>query len=239
MGAPFPNPPNTQPRTVSMTDVLLVFAKVPRPGDVKTRLTPVLTPDEAARLYEAFLTDALQQYADLPVEVRLCVPPPLPNGTWDLVPDGVPVVEQRGASLGDRMQNAFEDALSAADRVCIVGTDHPTLPTAYLRKAFEVLDPDASVCIGPSEDGGFYVLGMSAFYPVLFQTMTYSHDQVFSDTLARVEQTPARLTVLPRWYDVDTPSSLQRLVHDLDAADAELAATRAAVRDLRLRALLS
>jgi rSAM/selenodomain-associated transferase 1 len=222
-----------------MADVLLVFAKVPRPGDVKTRLTPALTPDEAARLYEAFLTDALQQYLDLPVEVRLCVPPPLPRDAWDLVPDGVPVVAQRGASLGERMQNAFDDALADADRVCIVGTDHPTLPTAYLRKAFEVLDADASICIGPSEDGGFYVLGMSTFYPVLFEDMTYSHDQVFHDTLARVDQTPARLTVLPRWYDVDTPSSLRRLVGDLEDAEADLSATRAVVRDLRLGALLS
>jgi len=221
-----------------MTDALLVFAKVPRPGNVKTRLTPVLTAEEAARLYKAFLSDALAQYTSLPVDVRLYLAPPVPEGGLDLVPDAVPVVAQEGASLGARMRNAFEASLRTYDRCCVIGTDHPTLPSAYLRKAFQVLGQDRSLCIGPSEDGGYYLIGMNAFYPVLFEGMTYSHPRVFRDTLARVEKTDARLTVLPKWYDVDTPQTLERLLNDLKTTSADLPATRQVVSDLGLRALV-
>jgi hypothetical protein len=221
-----------------MSDALLVFAKVPRPGNVKTRLTPVLTADEAARLYEAFLADALAQYVALPVDIRLYLAPSLPEGGLDLVPNAVPVLAQEGASLGARMRNAFEESLREYDRCCVVGTDHPTLPSAYLRKAFEVLGQDRSLCIGPSEDGGYYLLGMSAFYPALFEGMTYSHSRVFRDTLARVEKTDARLTVLPKWYDVDTPQTLEQLLNDLETTTADLPATRQVVADLGLRALV-
>lgn len=221
-----------------MDEALLVFAKVPRPGDVKTRLSPVLTPEESARLYAAFLEDALRQYRSLPVDVRLYLSPPLPDAQMDGVPDEIPIFEQTGDTLGDRMRNAFAASLDDYERCCVIGTDHPTLPTAYIRKAFDVLERDRSLCIGPSEDGGYYLLGMSAFYPEVFADMTYSHSQVFADTLARVDRTDAHLTVLPRWYDVDTPRALARLIGDLEDATVDVPATRQAVAELDLRALV-
>lgn len=218
-----------------MDAVLLVFAKRPRPGHVKTRLTPVLTPEEAARLYEAFLHDALALYAQLDVDVRLYLAPPLPEDGLDDCPASVTVHEQRGAGLGGRLKQAFREALTAGyERAAVVGTDHPTLPPAFVRKAFAALTADASVCIGPSDDGGFYLLGMNAFYPQLFEGMTYSHDDVFTDTLARVGTTGAQLTVLPRWYDVDTPADLQRMIGDLSGSEITADRTRAAVTELDL-----
>jgi hypothetical protein len=117
----------------------------------------------------------------------------------------------------------------------VVGTDHPTLPLAYVRQSFRALAAAEAVCVGPSADGGFYLLGMSTFYPQLFADMSYSHADVFTDTLARVGATDARLTVLPRWYDVDTPAALSRMIGDLSNSSVEAPRTRRAVERLALR----
>ena len=220
-----------------MDAALIVFAKVPRPGKVKTRLTPVLTPSEAAQLYDSFLRDALRLYAGLATHVRLFLAPPLPEeGVMDL-PDTVTIREQEGEGLGTRMRNAFRVTLDEFDRAAIVGTDHPTLPLAFVRQAFAGLEAPHSVCIGPSEDGGFYLLGMNAYYPQLFEGMSYSHGSVFTNTLARIGTTNARLTVLPRWYDVDTPATLGRLLSDLDDPEIEAPHTRRTIEELQLDGL--
>jgi rSAM/selenodomain-associated transferase 1 len=221
-----------------MEHALIVFAKVPRPGHVKTRLTPVLTATEAARLYRAFLRDALRIYATLDVRVRLYWAPPLPDDDIDDLPGTITVHEQNGDGLGERMKEAFRETLDAGyEGAAIVGTDHPTLPVSFVRQSFAALDAPRSVCIGPSEDGGFYLLGMNAFYPQLFEGMAYSHDSVFTDTLARVGTTDARLTVLPRWYDVDTPAALGRLLDDLEDPDVEAPNTRRTIDQLQLQGL--
>ena len=219
-----------------MSDALIVFAKVPQPGAVKTRLTPVLDPDEAARLYEAFLRDALHQYRNLDADVRLYLAGPVKELADGIVPADVGIFEQNGDDLGARMQNALRESFDAGgERLCIVGTDHPTLPTGFIRQAFRSLASAASICIGPSADGGFYLLGMNDRYDVLFDDMTYSHSRVFTDTLARVSRTDARLTVLPRWYDVDTPETLRRMLDDLSDHSDTTSHTRAVVEDLELR----
>lgn len=221
-----------------MKNALIVFAKPPVPGRVKTRLTPVLTPDEAARLYRAFLHDALDQYRALGVDVRLYLSP-AENGVPALdVPAGIACFEQQGGGLAARMRAAFADTFAAAyTRVAIIGTDHPTLPSAFVEQAFAALDASASVCIGPSTDGGYYLLGMNAFYPQLFDGMTYSHDRVFADTLRRAAQTGAHLTVLPRWYDVDEPADVRRMLDDLAEVPARARRTRAVVEELGLARL--
>jgi len=221
-----------------MNAVLLVFAKVPRPGHVKTRLTPVLTPEEAARLYRAFLRDAIAVYADLPVDVRLYLAPPFSEDEVHAVPASISVHEQHGDGLGPRMAQAFREALNDGyDRAAVVGTDHPTLPPAFVQQSFASLEEEGTVCIGPSEDGGFYLLGMNTFFPQLFDGMIYSHAEVFSDTLARIGTTDAQLTVLPQWYDVDTPAALQRLVQELDDTDVAAPRTRALIDRLDLHRL--
>lgn len=197
-------------------DALIVFAKVPRPGDVKTRLTPALTEEQAARLYEAFLRDALEAYAGMEVNVRLYLTESsdaLPSGT---VPDGVTVHRQQGEGLGARMQHAFLETFAAGvERAVVIGTDHPTLPLDFVHLAFAVLDGPLSVSLGPSDDGGYYLLGMNDFFPQLFDGMRYSHREVFEQTLRRATDAGARVTVLPPWYDVDTPAALDRLVAEL------------------------
>lgn len=220
-------------RSLPVRSALIVFAKYPEPGRVKTRLTPALTPDEAATLYRAFLLDALDQYTALPADIRLYLGPSEGTTTLRDGPPGVKQFVQQGAALGERMARAFQETFAAGyQRAVIIGTDHPTLPTAFVEQAFDAIASSASLSIGPSADGGYYLLGMSTFYPELFEGMQYSHEDVLEDTLARAKETAAHLTLLPPWYDVDHPEDLQRLVDDLSDSPNLAPRTRATLRAL-------
>lgn len=216
-----------------MSDALIVFAKVPMPGRVKTRLTTLLTPLEAARLYAAFLRDALVQYRTLEADVRLYLAPPEQPLPADMAPGGVSVHWQAGEGLGARMERALMETFAAGvHRAVVIGTDHPSLPTSFVQRAFEALDAPRSVCLGPSNDGGYYLLGLSDVLPALFE-MTYSHDGVFEETLAQASREGARITVLPPWYDVDTPDDLQRLIGDLEDPSITAPHTRSVLQALQ------
>jgi uncharacterized protein len=213
---------------------LLVFAKSPVPGQVKTRLTALLTPQEAAALYEAFLRDALDDLAGLGAPLRVLFPPgedPPPG----LLPSGATAHRQRGADLGERLLAAFVEAFRDGHSAAVaLGTDHPTLPLDFVRLALAELDGPLRIALGPSADGGYYLLGMNHLYPALFEGMRYSHAAVFEETMDRAARTGAGLAVLPEWYDVDTPEDLARLARDLDAAPPDCARrTREAVAKLR------
>lgn len=199
------------------TDALIVFAKPPTPGRVKTRLTPTLSDEAAAELYAAFLKDALLQYVPLPADIRLYLGARAPTvEAWTREQTDADIHYQHGPALGSRMARAFVESFAAGyERVVIIGTDHPTLPTPFIEQAFERLDTPRAVTLGPSTDGGYYLLGMNDYFPELFHEMTYSHGEVFNETLARAHQAGAQLTVLPPWYDVDEPADLQRLTEDL------------------------
>ena len=207
-------------------DALIVFAKVPEPGRVKTRLSPPLTPHQAAALYDAFLRDALDRYAGRdaalgpdpfglgrPVDVRLylgglAADAAPPDG---LVPPGVALFRQRGDGLGARMMRAFVETFAAGyDRAVVVGTDHPTLPLALIGEAIRQLEAPLTAAVGPSEDGGYTFLGLNDVSPVLFD-MDYSHDAVFDDTIERIAEAGMTPVVLPAHYDVDDAASLARL----------------------------
>ena len=228
-----------------MKDALIVFAKVPQPGAVKTRLCPPLTPEAAADLYAAMLGDALAQYAalgteDAPVDVRLYLPPSGVALAPEVWPEGRPgeTFAQAGEGLGARMLRAFAETFAAGyDRAVIVGTDHPTLPSGFLRLAFDELASEGlaaprTVALGPSDDGGFYAMGLSNLVPALFAGMTYSHADVLNDTLARAADAGLDVTLLPPWYDVDDAPALDRLRADLADAPDVAPRTRAALHRL-------
>lgn len=203
-----------------MKQALIVFAKWPVPGSVKTRLVPPLTELEAARLYSSFLLDALEQYTD-PVLTSDVVLRVYMTGSRqssilkssELGPYNL--FEQKGEGLGARLLRAFVETFAAGYERCIViGTDHPTLPISFVSEAFHALKTPFSVTVGPTEDGGYYLLGMNELYSSLFE-MEYSQPFVFGTTLKLIRQTNAHLTVLPEWYDVDDVSDLKRLSADL------------------------
>ena len=212
---------------------LIVFAKIPKPKKVKTRLTTLISPEWAARLYEAFLLDALDMYCDLGLDVRLYFSSPAEAVPHRFHRESVSLHEQKGVGLGERMASAFvETFILGYEKAVIIGTDHPTLPAAFLEQAFHLLQDKYSIVIGPSDDGGYYLLGMNEFYSGLFKGMTYSHDQVFAQTLERAKKSNGSIQVLPQWYDVDTPDELKRLVRDVDEVASPLVRTREAIADL-------
>ena len=225
-----------------MIAALLAFAKPPVPGRVKTRLTPPLAPEDAARLYGAFLGDALEQYRDLGVTLRAYLaldepsPAPYEGFAYPEWMEAGSLFRQEGAGLGERMKHAFKETFAAgAACAMLIGTDHPTLPSAWIREGFSLLETPGRVVLGPTGDGGFYLLGMNRFFPQLFEGMTYSHEAVFDETATRAARCGAALHTLPAWYDVDTFDDLKRLAADVRREQAAAPRTRAMLRDLAQR----
>ena len=215
---------------VMIRSVIAVFGKVPEPGVVKTRLAAVVGNEWAAVLYHAFLLDAIDQYKRLEVDVRVYLAP-AKTGLPDLPADSV--FRQTGPDLGSRIHNAVDHCLSDGfGRVVVVGTDHPGLPTHYLQRALDVLSEPGTACLGPAEDGGYYLIGLNAPAPHVFLGMQYSHAEVFVETVARVRSSRLKLATLPSWYDVDEFADLLRLREDIRSGRAAGDLTKEAIAQL-------
>ena len=199
-----------------MTNALVVMARRPISGRVKTRLIPCIGADNAARLYQAFLADGLRQYATLGVAVRVYVDGCDEKLGLPVELHGASVHRQSGCSLAERMDAALRDTEAAGFQiVTIIGTDHPTLPSRYIVDGFAALRKSSSVAIGPATDGGFYLLGMHPYCSELITGRSYGHDRVFDETLEATKRTGLHVTILDPWYDIDTPDNLYRLISDL------------------------
>ena len=207
-----------------MTNALLVVAKRPFPGHTKTRLSPPLTPQEAANLYEHFLRDTLDVIRLVPgVQPIIAY---LPQGEEayfrSLAPDFA-LLPQRGDNLGARLDNALTHCLmDGYQKAVIMDSDSPTLPAAYLSQAFTALD-DADVVLGPCEDGGYYLIGLNCPTPRLLREVQMSTPHVIRDTLSLAAEEGLTVAQLPRWYDVDTAVELERLQLELTSLSPERA----------------
>lgn len=195
-----------------MLDSLLVVAKRPLPGQTKTRLCPPMSGQQAADLYECFLRDTLQLMRSVP-GVRHTIGF-LPEDAQDyfrqLAPD-MELICQRGDSLGDRLDDLLTRALAdGAARAIVMDSDSPTLPVEYIHLAFGHL-ATADVVIGPTQDGGYYLIGMKEPHPGLLRQVRMSTPQVLSDTLALAQSAGVTVALLPAWYDVDTAADLHKL----------------------------
>jgi uncharacterized protein len=205
--------------------VVYVVAKAPRPGCAKTRLSPVVTPEQAALLARGFLLDTLLiARRARGVAVRaVCRDADDAAYLRDLGGPDLDVLCQREPGLGAALEECFRDGLADGfDRVAALGSDSPTLPSEMLERAFAALDGH-DVAIGPSDDGGYHLLAARAVHPSLFRDMVWSTADVCRETLARSAAAGLRSAVLPRWYDVDTPECLRRLITDLEAGPPDLA----------------
>ena len=127
---------------------------------------------------------------------------------------------QRGDDLGERLSGAFEQLFSLGyGQVVAIGADSPTLPSEYIERAFELLArAENDLILGPSADGGYYLIGMKDPHPSLFLGLTMGTEKVLSETLERASQANLRASLLPPWYDVDTPDDIKRLLAELRAA---------------------
>lgn len=223
---------------------LILFARPPRPGRVKTRLAPALGLGGAAGLYRAFLLDAaalartlqearpglrlVAEWALEEGEAARC-----PFAEW--LPGPFLHHPQGGRGLGERMARALERALAGGGAAVLIGTDFPDLPPAIPLLALEALavpnppgDAPFRAAIGPAEDGGYYLIGLNAPKPELFEEIAWGTDEVFPSTMLKLHELNAGVTVLDRWRDVDSPADLEALRKRLETAPPGAAAhTRA------------
>jgi rSAM/selenodomain-associated transferase 1 len=191
------------------------MGKAPVAGQVKTRLVPPLSHGQAAELSKALLVDLLRHLVRLSGAKRyLFFAPDDAHATMSALAGGeFELVAQRGDDLGARMQAVFAELWGRGHRrIALVGADLPVFPLNFLEQAFAALDTAAPrVVLGPSRDGGYYLIGMNRPLPEIFTGMTWSHEQVLRDTLAKIGALRIDTLQLPPWFDVDTPADLAAL----------------------------
>ena len=203
---------------------LAIMAKAPMAGAVKTRLCPPLSPEDAAALYRCFLLDKITQVRSLEgARTVIAFTPDTERDLFEELAPGVHLVEQRGNDLGSRLLNSLDELLGRGHIGAIaLDSDTPTLPTEFLRQAIDlVLEPGIDVVLGPSDDGGYYLIGMRKIWPDLFEAMPWSTSKVLTETMRRAEALGLRVAFLPSWFDVDNPEDLERLVASFAHADSQ------------------
>jgi len=187
---------------------LIVFAKAPRPGLVKTRMSPPLSLDECAELYEAMLVDVLEASAEFAATLELNPvlafhPPDAVAELIGFAPPGFRLQIQRGADLGERMANAFaEAAATGAPRVLLRGSDSPALDLALFEDAMNRLDAGDDVVLTPDQSGGYALIGMRTPQPALFE-LVMSTDDLMEQTIQLAASLGLRSSNTTPGFDLD------------------------------------
>lgn len=200
-----------------------IMARMPVPGQVKTRLVPPLAPAEAARLYAGFLRDTIDRLARLEgIRPFVAYTPPAAEEFFSgIVPPGFSVLPQAGRDLGERL--AFVAGalfFRGATAVVLCDSDSPTLPGRYVEEAFRRLRENDLV-IGPCDDGGYYLIGMRRHTPGLFDGIPWSSAHVTQRTIEAAERLDLAVSLLEPWHDIDTGADLDRLCREVRAASPE------------------
>jgi|GEM_PF-37650 len=191
---------------------MIVMAKRPAAGHTKTRLTPELTPEQAADLYENFLHDIVTMLDDRN-DIALFIAVDAPESAqWftQFAPD-VPQIAQIGDDLGQRLDSVLSAALDAGyEQVFAISSDSPDLPADHITNAIALLDDPANdVVLGPTEDGGYYLIGWKQRWKPMVADVAMSTPRVLADTLTIADELDARVVLAPTWYDIDEPADLE------------------------------
>jgi len=198
--------------------VVVIMAKMPQAGTVKTRLCPPLSPVEATALYESFLRDKIAQIRALRGVTPALAYTPLESRAFfeALAPDFV-LLPQQGADLTARLLHTFQHLFTVGyTGVIATDSDSPTLPVACLEQAVaHCASPQTELVLGPSDDGGYYLIGLRQLHRTLFEDMPWSTSVVYVETLRRAAAQGLRVASLPAWFDVDTATDLARLRNDI------------------------
>src|SRR6266498_3128834 len=193
---------------------VVVFARAPEPGKVKTRLIPALGEAGAAALHRRLVMHSLRAATDAklgPVELW-CAPDASARFFLECERRfGVSLHSQGEGDLGARMRRAFGAALARASRAILVGSDIPALSPQYLSDAERALVASDDVVIGPAEDGGYVLIGLSRCDAGLFREIPWGGPEVLAETRRRVAALRWRLSELPTLWDLDRLEDLQRL----------------------------
>lgn len=215
-----------------------IFAKYPLRGQVKTRLSPPLTLDEATELYRAFLLDTMHLVSEIH-GIEPCIlfaPAESYNDFRALALTNFLLVPQTGTDFGERINNGFRDLFGYGfDSVAIMDADSPTLPRAHVSRLFEQLsDPGCDVSVGPSDDGGYWAIGMKQWHRAVLSGIPWSTERVLQTTLERARDARLTAACAPAWYDVDDASMLERLYAEQAANPAAGPYTRRTLAQLGL-----
>ena len=198
-----------------MKKALITFVKAPVPGKVKTRLQPDLPREEIVEIYKSFITAITSQCARLKGIERFlgCAPTKDDDFLREVAEkQKMKTFNQRGDDLGKKIINAFRDHFKKGySQVVLIGSDSPTIPNDYIRKAFRQLENNDFV-IGPCCDGGLYLIGAKdKIQARIFKEMPWDSSNVLNLTLQNLYNSNIRFSMLPFWYDVDNIDDLRFL----------------------------
>jgi uncharacterized protein len=198
---------------------LVVMAKAPRPGTVKTRLTNSLSVEAATELYRCLLDDTLALARSLrSVKVSILCPAPDVEDLEQVARGAVDVVAQKGDGLAAGLTSVFAHFTApGAQRVVAFNSDSPHLPAAILEGAFEALT-DHDVVVGPTHDGGYYLVGAKAAHPALFDRDGMGTETALDALLARARAQQLSVAFTDPFYDIDVKGDLARLAAELRVA---------------------
>lgn len=200
-----------------MKRCLIIFAKEPQKGRVKTRLKGCLSETQCTNLYKAFLKDTITLSKSIRCDLKVlaydlnCKSP----NYLKKIAGSFRFYKQKGRDLGQRMHNAFKSIKGNSDlKSVIIGSDSPTLPVSFIEKAFRKLDKNDLV-LGPTLDGGYYLIGLKKPCIEIFKGIKWSSSQVLKDTVRNAKKLSKEISILKPWYDVDSPGDIAYLKEDL------------------------
>ena len=230
---------------------IAVMAKASKPGRTKTRLSPPLTGEEAAAFNTAFLRDIAANLlgAGSAVAGYMAFGPPGEIAFFDFLPPEIGRFEAWRPNFGTCLSDTIVELLRRGHRAaCVLNADSPTLPPSFLAQAAAILaEPGDHAVLGPSSDGGYYLLGLKRHHARLFEDIDWSTERVAAQTLERAAEIGLPVHVLPTWYDVDDAEALSTLRGELfegrpfracEEPLAEASATRALMQTLERSAAL-
>lgn len=195
--------------------VVIVMVKAPRAGFVKTRLASSFSEEDAATLAECFVQDVVKNVSQITDDLIIAYAPYDGRAKLEAIlkQKGLLWLEQRGANLGERLAQIAAQAFDMGfSPLIFIGTDSPTLPTEFINKAIQSLAANESdIALGPTEDGGYYLVGLHRPVTNIFQNIAWSTSETYAQTARNAKQLNLRLLELPLWYDVDTHADLLRL----------------------------
>ena len=210
---------------------LAVMTKMPAAGSSKTRLSPPLTPPEAAALSECFLRDTCDNIVRIASDgradgVAVYTPVGAEDVYAELLPSAFSLIPQRGESFGERLFHASEDLIALGyDSLCLIDSDSPTLPAEFLRAAVKALArPGDRVVLGPAKDGGYYLIGLKQAHRHVFDEIDWSTPRVLGQTIDRAKERKLPVTILPSWFDVDDGETLRQLCTEIFQSNGNSAA---------------
>lgn len=199
-----------------MNNALIIFTRVPIPGQTKTRLMPFLDGEDCAQLHTCFIRDTYVKSKQVGADIFVYYTPKEEKELlFQVLEEEVNCIPQYGEDLGKRMKNAIDDVLQLGyKKVLLIGTDIPQICVETLEKAFDDLE-DNEIVIHPTFDGGYYLIGMKKEYDSIWKVKRYGTNTVIHDTLKHMQEEGLNVAVGEKYYDIDDRYDLKQLYDDI------------------------